>query len=99
MACYAVTMIHGPDWNPATGIRQQKAWDEHAVFMDGLVDRGFVLLGGPVGDGQRVLLAIEAVNEQQVRARLDEDPWARMKLLTIGEIQPWTIWLDGKNRK
>jgi hypothetical protein len=34
-------------------MREQDDWDAHAGFMDGLVDDGFVLLGGPVGDGMR----------------------------------------------
>ncbi|HUY46697.1 MAG TPA: hypothetical protein VMV92_13335 [Streptosporangiaceae bacterium] len=99
MAFFTVTMVHGPRWNPAAGIREQDAWDEHAAFMDGLVDGGLVILGGPVGDGEQALLAVEAADEQEIRARMDEDPWAPMKLLTIGEIQPWTIWLDGTRRK
>jgi hypothetical protein len=27
-------------------MREQEGWDEHARFMDALVDDGFVLLGG-----------------------------------------------------
>ena len=27
-------------------MREQDGWDEHAKFMDGLVDEGFILLGG-----------------------------------------------------
>ena len=70
MAHFAVTMVHGPGWDPARGIREQDAWDEHAAFMDRLVDDGFVILGGPVGDRQRVLLTIEAADEPAARARL-----------------------------
>jgi len=96
MAHFAVTMVHGPGWDPARGIRQQDAWDAHAAFMDGLVEDGFVVLGGPVGDRQQVLLAIEAVNEPAVRDRLATDPWAVMGLLEIGVVEPWALWLDGR---
>jgi hypothetical protein len=51
MALFALTMVHGPNWDAARQIRKQRSWDEHAVFMDGLVDDGFVILGGPIGDG------------------------------------------------
>ena len=55
MAVFALTMSHGRGWD-SRGIREQQAWDEHASFMDGLVDDGFVILGGPLDDGQHALL-------------------------------------------
>jgi uncharacterized protein YciI len=96
MAFFALRMVHGPQWDDSRGIREQRAWDEHAVFMDGLVDEGFVVLGGPIGDGKQTMLIVEATDEQEITARLGADPWAAMDLLRIGSIQPWTIWLDGR---
>jgi len=95
VAVFAVTMVGGPDWNPARGRREQIGWTEHAAFMDGLVADGFVLLGGPVGDGQEVLLAVEAADEGDVVARLGADPWVP-GVLAVGSIRPWTVWLDGR---
>lgn len=97
MAFFALTMVHGPSWDASRQIREQDAWDEHAAFMDGLVEAGFVLLGGPTGDGEQALLAVEATDEREIKVRLGEDPWAPMELLQIGAIQPWTIWLDGRH--
>ncbi|MGA3352725.1 MAG: hypothetical protein ABSD85_05995 [Acidimicrobiales bacterium] len=99
MAFFALTTVHGPSWDGALGIREQLGWDEHAAFMDGLVDEGFVILGGPLADGERALLVIEASDEGEIRVRLGEDPWASMGLLRIGVIEPWTIWLDGTQRR
>lgn len=96
MAFFVLTMVHGPRWDDSRGIREQRAWDEHAAFMDGLVDDGFVILGGPIGDGKQTLIVIEASDEMVVKQRLGEDPWAPMGLLQIGSLQPWTIWLDGR---
>ena len=96
MANFAVRLVHGPGWDPARPIRQQDGWDGHAAFMDGLVDDGFVILGGPIGDRQRVLLTIEAVDEPAIRARLAADPWVVMGLLEIGAVEPWALWLDGR---
>ena len=64
--------------------------------MDGLVADGFVLLGGPIGTGEHVLLAVEAVDEQEITERFRADPWLESEHLEIGQIQPWTIWLDGR---
>ncbi len=94
MPNFAVTLVRGPDWNDSLGIREQRAWDAHAVFMDRLVDDGFILLGGPIGDHRQTLHVVEAADEKHIRRRLAEDPWAQAGLLEIGSIQPWALWLD-----
>src|SRR6266702_8614626 len=76
--------------------RGQDGWDEHAAFMDGLVDDGFIILGGPVGDGEQTLHAVEAADEGEIRTRLALDPWASAGLLRMGPIEPWALWLDGR---
>ena len=96
MPVFAVTTIKGPDWDPARPRREQRGWDEHAAFMDRLVEEGFVVLGGPVGDGEEVLLAVEARDEDDVRSRLGADPWEPAGILRFGRIQAWTLWLDGR---
>jgi hypothetical protein len=35
MAVFAVTVVYGPAWDPATDRREQAGWDEHAAFMTG----------------------------------------------------------------
>lgn len=89
-------MINGPNYDDSRPRREQDAWAEHAAFMDRLTDDGFVILGGPIGDGEEVLVVVEALDEPQVRARLAGDPWERAGILRIGAIRPWTIWLDGR---
>jgi len=94
VANFALTLVHGPNWDESRGIRDQRGWDEHAAFMDALVDDGFILLGGPVGDHRQTLHVVEAANENEIRRRLAEDPWAQTGLLEVGSIQPWALWLD-----
>jgi uncharacterized protein YciI len=91
---FLVTRAWGPAWDPNRPRRGQDGWDEHAAFMDALVDDGFVVLGGPVGDVETgpALLVVEAESEEAVRERLAADPWPE-DLLTIERIEPWTIWL------
>jgi uncharacterized protein YciI len=62
--------------------------------MDGLVDEGVVVLGGPLGegDGEDSLLVVDVESEAAIRARLAEDPWAD-DLLTIKSVEPWSVWL------
>jgi len=61
--------------------------------MDGLADSGFVVLGGPLADEQRVVLVVEAESEDAVRARLARDPWHETHL-RLDTIDRWTIRLD-----
>jgi len=96
MANFAVRLIHGPGWDSSRPIREQDSWDTHAAFMDGLVDDGFLIIGGPIGDGAQTLHAVEAADENEVRARFAEDPWASAGLLRIGSIEPWSLWLDSR---
>jgi uncharacterized protein YciI len=96
MANFALTLVHGPGWNDSRPIRAQDGWDEHADFMDGLVADGFIILGGPLGDGQRTLHVVAAASEAVIRARMAEDPWAVAGLLEVGSIEPWALWLDSR---
>lgn len=98
MANFAVRLVHGPGWDSSRPIRSQDGWDEHAAFMDGLVDDGFIVLGGPVGDGKESLHVVDATGENDVRARFADDPWASDGLLEIGTIESWSLWLDSRHR-
>jgi len=98
MTVFAVRNLHAAAWDRSRGIREQDSWDDHAAFMNGLVEDGFVLFGGPIGDGESALLAIEAEDEQTIRDRFATDPWMIGGLLEIGTIEEWSIWLDGLRR-
>ena len=92
---FVVVRRSGPQWDRSRPMEQQSGWAAHASFMEGLVDAGFVVLGGPLADEQRVVLAIEAQTEDAVRATLARDPWSETHL-RIDTIEPWTIRLDGR---
>jgi hypothetical protein len=85
----------GPEWDPSRPMEEQSDWLVHASFMDGLVDAGFIILGGPLADEHRVVHAVEAESEDEVRATLARDPWSGTHLL-VDSIEPWTIRLDGR---
>lgn len=97
MATFLVTMEHGPSWDATRRTREQDGWMEHAAFMDALVDEGFVIIGGPLGE-ERAVLAIESTDEGTIRSRLSGDPWQPAGLLYVGSVQEWPLWLDGRQR-
>jgi hypothetical protein len=92
---FVVLRRSGPEYDHALPLEQQSGWDEHAAFMDALVTSGFVVLGGPLADERRVVLAVEAESEDAVRETLARDPWDQTHLV-IESIDGWTIRLDGR---
>jgi uncharacterized protein YciI len=74
-------------------MREQAGWDDHAAFMDGLVAEGFILLGGPLGEGTRFLHVVAATSPEEIEARLAADPWTATEQLRILSIEPWEILL------
>lgn len=91
---YLVTRAKGPAWDHSRARREQEGWDEHAAFMDELVDDGVVVLGGPVGegDGDDSLLVLDVVSEEAARESLAGDPWGE-DMLTTASVRPWSVWL------
>jgi hypothetical protein len=96
MAMFLV-MIHrsGPQWDRSRPLEEQSDWSAHASFMNGLVDAGFIILGGPLSDEHCVAHVVEAESEDEIRATLARDPWSETHLV-VDTIDPWTIRLDGR---
>jgi uncharacterized protein YciI len=85
----------GPEWDASRPLREQSGWPEHAVFMDGLVDEGLIVLGGPLADEHRVVHAVEAESEEAIRSAFARDPWSESHVV-IDAIEPWKVLLDGR---
>lgn len=95
MPHYLVTESRGPSWDPARPRRAQDGFEQHAAFMDALVERGTVLLGGPLGDdvdAGDALLVISADDSAGVLTLLANDPWFGT-VLVIKSVERWSLWL------
>jgi uncharacterized protein YciI len=98
-----VAMFHvvlrrsGPEWDSSRPLEEQSGWNKHAAFMNGLVDDGFIVLGGPLSDEHRVVHVVEADSEEAIRTTLARDPWSETHL-QVDTIDPWTIRLDARRR-
>ena len=94
MKTFAVIREAGPGWH-AGGIYEQPAVGEHAAFMKTLADRGFLLIAGPLAGTEhgrvRVLLIIDAEDEDQIHHQLAKDPWVPTAQLVTVSIEPWHI--------
>ena len=98
---FVVMQAKGPSWDATKLRRDQAQWNEHAVFMDRLTAAGFVVLGGPLGegDGDDALLVIDAPDEDAILSTLKEDPWSKSGILKVRSIQRWTIFLEAPEKK
>ena len=77
-------------------MREQDGWDEHAAIMNGMVEDGFIVLGGPLEGDREVLHVVEAPSAEAVHARLAEDNWTQDGKLETVSVERWTILLDGR---
>jgi uncharacterized protein YciI len=94
---HVVVRRSGPAYDRARPLEKQSGWEAHAAFMDGLVDAGFLVLGGPLEDEERVVHAVSADSPEEVRETLARDPWSRSHLV-VEVVEAWTIRLDGTRR-
>lgn len=97
---FVVISIVGPNRDPTKGVREQPFWDEHAAFIDYLVDGGFIFMGGPLIDETGLpsgaLLIVNAHDENEVRENLKNDPWFERGILTLKSINRWEIFIDAR---
>jgi hypothetical protein len=93
---FVVQRRSGPAYDHGKPLDQQDGWAEHAAFMDDLVATGFIVLGGPLADERRVVLAVDAGSEDVVRSTLARDPWHGSHLV-VESVDAWTIRLDGRS--
>jgi uncharacterized protein YciI len=90
---FVVAREPGAAWDHSRPMREQEDWDGHAAFMDSLAEDGFIVLGGPLGDGSQFMHVVDAEGEEEIEARLAADPWTPMQLVRTRSIEPWEILL------
>lgn len=93
---FVVITSAGENRDLSKGTREQPFWDEHAEFIDKLVDEGFIFMGGPLVDEGGALLIVNAENENEVREKLESDPWYTHGILKLESIKRWEIFIDAR---
>ncbi|MEZ4506672.1 MAG: YciI family protein [Thermomicrobiales bacterium] len=91
---YVVVSRAGSKRDLSIGAREQAFWNEHAAFIDDLVERGVIVLGGPFPDDGGAMIVVRAESEADVRARLDPDPWYRYGILELAGVHRWEVFID-----
>jgi len=91
---YIVVSSAGVNRNLSLGTREQQYWDEHAAFIDALVDKGFILLGGPLTDEGGAMIVVQAENIGAIQETLNDDPWYCHGILSLERVSRWEIYID-----
>ena len=83
----------GPTWTSGPP-EQQPGWDEHAAFVDDLVARGTMVMGGPFADNSGSLILLEGVAEDEARDLVARDPFIANGVFELAEVRAWHVWVD-----
>jgi len=94
---YIVLSRAGAHRDLAKDAREQAFWDEHASFVDGLVEEGFIVMGGPLADEGGAMLVVRGDGEDEVRARFANDPWYEHGILRLESVSRWDIFIDRRS--
>jgi uncharacterized protein YciI len=91
---FLILSSSGPNRDFSLDTREQAFWDEHAAFVDALVDEGFIMLGGPLVDEGGAMLVVNAEDEAAIREKLKHDPWYVNGILRLESVKRWQIFID-----
>lgn len=90
---FVVLSVAGPQRDRTKSTREQPLWDEHARFINGIID-GFILMGGPFEEEGGAMLIVRAESADDVREKLAPDPWYTHGILQLHSIHRWDIFID-----
>ena len=83
----------GPTWTSGPP-EEQPGWDEHAAFVDDLVERGTMVMGGPFADYSGSLILLENVGEDEARELVAGDPFVANGVFVVDEVRAWNVYVD-----
>jgi uncharacterized protein len=83
----------GPTWGDGPP-DDQPGWDEHAAFVDELVARGTMVMGGPFADYSGSQIILENVGEDEARELVARDPFVANGVFVLEEVRAWNVYVD-----
>ncbi len=83
----------GPAWTSGPP-EEQLGWDEHAAFVDELVERGTFVMGGPFADYSGSLTLLEGVSEEEARELVLRDPFVANGVFELDDVRAWNVYVD-----
>ena len=90
-----VVLRVGPGPTRASGLPEdQPGWDEHAAFIDDLIERGVFVMGGPWTNRLGSMSLWEGMNAEEVRDVMQRDPFVLNGVFEIEDVADWTVYVD-----
>ena len=83
----------GPTWTSGPP-HEQPGWDDHAAFVDELVARGTMVMGGPFADHSGSLIVLENVGQQEARDLIADDPFVANGVFVLEDVRAWNVYVD-----
>ena len=83
----------GPTWTSGPP-DEQPGWDDHAAFVDELVTRGTMVMGGPFADHSGSLIVLEDVHEEEARELAARDPFVVNGVFVVEDVRAWNVYVD-----
>src|SRR4051794_37808248 len=83
----------GPAWTSGPP-EEQDGWAEHAAFVDGLVERGTFVMGGPLADWSGSLTLLEGVTADEARELVLQDPFVETGVFELEDVSAWNVYVD-----
>ena len=83
----------GPTWKSGR-VDDQPGWDEHAAFVDDLIERGIFVMGGPFADDSGSFSILENVGEDEARELVLRDPFVANGVFELDDVRAWNVYVD-----
>jgi uncharacterized protein YciI len=83
----------GPAWTSGPP-EEQPGWDEHAAFIDELIENGTFVMGGPIADNSGSISLLENVGEDEARELVLEDPFVLNGVFVLDDVRAWNVYVD-----
>lgn len=88
----------GPAWGSGPP-EEQPGWDEHADFVDALVEKGTFVMGGPFSDYSGSVTLLEGVTAVEAADLLAGDPFVENGVFIVDSIRDWSVYVDELSAK
>jgi uncharacterized protein len=83
----------GPAWTSGPP-EEQDRWEEHAAFIDRLIERGIFVMGGPFADYSGSHTLLENVSEEEARELVLQDPFVENGVFELEDVRAWNVYVD-----
>jgi len=88
----------GPTWGSGPP-EDQPGWEEHADWVDALVDNGTFVMGGPFGDYSGSVNLLEGLTATEAEELIATDPFVQNGVFVVDSVRDWTVYVDELSAK